>query len=316
MESALVRIAERSSGRLLSEMERSAPFLAGRMFLWLEEMFGGASLAERFLHPAAFPILHLPWWVEESFSKPDEKRQEALGTSSMAGYLFIRLIDNIMDGDGPGDPRLLPALAFLSTVFTRPYREWFPSGHPFWSHCDRAWVGTADLTARDADLAHIDLEAFETVSARKTGSATIPVAAMCHVHGRVDRLGEWEAFVETFGRFHQLSNDLHSWRRDTERGATTWVLSEAARHRKTGESVAEWLLREGLDRSLGALRRWMVDLEEMSVSLGSPGVRAYVAMRGEMLEDQTAAVRRGVVEAEKLASLLAAHTGRLKGSAG
>ena len=290
--------------RLRAELEDLAPFMAEQVSAWIEELFGGASLCEAFTRPSAFPILPLPGWVEESFDAADESRQAELAYSSMGGYLYIRLIDNLMDADAPGDPRLLPALNFLSTVFTRPYQAWFPRSHPFWAHFERIWIGTAEVTMQDARLAEVDLDLFRTVSARKTGAAKIPVAAICHLHDRLDHLAWWEEFVEAFGVWHQFQNDLQSWQRDLATGASTYVLSEARRRRVQGEPVAGWLIREGLGWAMDILQDWMTDLMELSGPLGSPGLGAYLTLRQEMLDVQTKAVRSGAEAVRRLTAEL------------
>jgi hypothetical protein len=296
----LFRMATWAERRLRAELERLAPFMAERVSDWIEKLFGGASLSEVFTRPSAFPILAMPGWLEESLGTSDKRRQAELAYSSMGGYLYIRLIDNLMDADAPGDPRLLPALNFLSTVFTRPYQEWFPRSHPFWDHFERIWIGTAELTMQDARLAEVDLHLFRTVSARKTGAAKIPVTAICHFHDRLDHLAWWEEFVEAFGVWHQFQNDLQSWQRDLAAGATTYLLSEARRRRVPGEPVAGWLVREGLDWAMDILQDWMADLTELTEPLGSPGLAAYLALRQEMLDDQMKAVRSGAESVRRL----------------
>lgn len=304
LDQALYQTTTWAERRLRAELEELAPFMAGRLSDWIEDLFGGASLSQAFSRPSAFPVLPLPWWVEESFAAPDQHRQAELAYSSIGGYLHIRLIDNIMDADAPGDPRLLPALNFLSTVFTRPYQEWFPRSHPFWDHFERIWIGTAEVTMQDARLAEVDLDLFRTISARKTNAAKIPVAAICHLHDRLDRLGSWEEFVEAFGAWHQFQNDLQSWRRDLATGATTYLLCEARRRRLPGEPVAGWLIREGLDWAMDILQDWMTDLMKLIGPLGSPGLGAYLTHRQEMLYVQTKAVRSGAEAVRRLTAAL------------
>ncbi len=201
-------LARRAEARLWAEMESLAPSSTLRVRAWISRLYGEAPLAELFTRPSAFPVLPLPWWVEESVAEPNQKGQDELALSSMAGYLYIRLIDNVMDADAPADRRLLPMLGFFSTLYTRPYQVWFLRPHPFWDHFDRIWVGTADRTIQDAELSRVDQATFLTVSGRKTDAAKIPVVAALRLHDRLDRLDPWESFVEGFGRWHQLLNDL------------------------------------------------------------------------------------------------------------
>ena len=311
----LAGITARAERRLRSDMGQLAPFLAPRLSSWIDDLLEGRSLAAGFLAPTAFPVVGIAWWAEEAVGSVDPERQEDLAASSMAGYLFIRLIDNLMDGDGPGDVGLLPGLGFFSTVFVRPYRRWFPGSHPFWPYLEDVWVGAADLTARDAAFSHVDLERFHTVSARKTAAARIPVAATFHLHGRVDRLEEWEGFLDSFGRFHQLHNDLLSWRRDVATGTATYLLSMAGEGR-SDDAVAEWLLAEGLESTFATLQSTMADLVAIASSLGSPGLVRYVDRRRERLDDDARAAAAGAAAWRELPRPMGEMGGRGEGRSG
>lgn len=302
-------LARRAEARLWAEMESLAPSGAPKVRAWVSRLYGEAPLAELFTRPSAFPVLPLPWWVEESVAEPNQERQEELALSSMAGYLYIRLIDNIIDADAPADRRLLPMLGFFSTLFTRPYQVWFIRPHPFWDHFDRIWVGAADYTIQDAGLSRVDQATFRAVSGRKTDAAKIPVGAVLHLHGLLDRMDPWESFVEGFGRWHQLLNDLHSWRRDLESGAVTYLLTVASERRRPDESAGEWLLRDGLAWAFHTLSAWMEELCDSAEGLGSPGLQTYLDRRKEMLQAQASAAREGAAEGLKLARVMRRFNG-------
>jgi hypothetical protein len=311
----LIRAARVAERRFRSELERSAPFMAPRVAIWLDEMFDGASLGQAFSRRSAFPVLALPWWVEDAFATPDAPRQRTLASSSMAGYLHIRLIDNVMDADRPGDRRLLPALTYLSTAFVRPYRTWFPRTHPFWDDFERFWVGAADVTMQDAHLTTVDIETFSRISARKTIAAMIPVAAICYLHHRADRIHAWEGLLTSFGRWHQLLNDLRSWARDLESGASTYLLSEAERRRRPDEPVAVWLLRDGVGWTLALLEEWMTELMAEARNLDSPRLSAYLADRHHTTTEGAEAAQAGTATALQLVEAVrSSHPAGLRGS--
>jgi hypothetical protein len=291
--SALETIASETAFGLLAELDGMAPFMAARVGAWLEDQFGTAEIGELFTRVDAFPVLLFPWWLEASVREPDPDFHRDIATSTISGYLHIRLIDNLMDGDAPADVGLLPALGFFHSKFTAPYRSHFAGGHPFWTNFLELWVETADLTMQDHALQDIDRDTFERISARKTGAAKIPIAAVAHSLKRTDLLPDWYCLVDVFGRWHQMLNDVFGWPRDLRHGATTYFLSEAGRERTSGETVETWFGREGFGWAMHELNRWMDELRVLADKLGSPDLHRYLDRRRALLAEQAAKVRRG-----------------------
>jgi hypothetical protein len=219
-----------------------------------------------------------------------------------------------MDADGPADVGLLPALSFLHSKFIEPYHGHFVAGHPFWSDFLKVWVGTAEVTMRDHALSAIDRSTFETVSARKTGAAKIPIAAVAHSLKRTDLLPDWYRLVDVFGCWHQMFNDVFGWPRDLRHGATTYFLSEAGRERTSGETVETWFAREGFGWAMRELDRWMDELRELADKLESQDLHKYLDKRRALHDGQAAKVRRGFEALEDLGELVG-RQGR-PGSAG
>ena len=55
--------------------------------------------ADYFLHPVAFPLMLLPWWLERQLREQySTSFQEDLIISNASLYYYIRLVDNVMDG--------------------------------------------------------------------------------------------------------------------------------------------------------------------------------------------------------------------------
>ena len=62
---------------------------------------GGAEPEAYFLHPEAFPMVLLPWWLESTIHEPPARGfQRDIVYSSVSGYYFVRMIDDLMDGVG------------------------------------------------------------------------------------------------------------------------------------------------------------------------------------------------------------------------
>jgi hypothetical protein len=292
--------------RLRAEMDEAAPFMAPKVAAWMADA-GQARVesAERFKHPDSYPMLLLPWWLESGLRPaPDLAFQADLVYSTLNGYLFIRMIDNVMDGHATVEPGLLPALGFFHTEFQAPYQRYFPHGHRFWAFFRQVWFASADVTVRDAALAEIDRETFVEVAARKTCAVQIPLAAVGYHLARPDLIGPWSRFAELFGCWHQMLNDLFDWRRDMAHGTQTYFLCEAGRRQAPGESVAGWVVREGFDWGLEILHAWMAELEVLAGSLGRPALAAYLDSRNTMLRERTRQIGAGLQNMRALAAAL------------
>lgn len=290
---ALIEIAVEADMQLRANLTHEAPFIAREVDAWLDEMFGGLGLAEIFTRSDAFPMLLIPWWVDGSIGERDRRLHRALTYSTMNGYLYIRLVDNLMDRDAAGEVSLLPALSFFHFEFVEPYRRLFEPGDRFWSDLRTTWLATADVTMNDAQLADIDKITFERVSARKTGAAKIPVAAVSHYRRRLHRQPEWNDFTDAFGRWHQMHNDIFSWRKDADHQAATYFLSEG-RRRRPNAAIDAWVVDEGFSWGMDELDRFMTDLRRIAGVLKAEEALAYLDEREVLLALQEEDVMIGL----------------------
>ena len=296
----LQRLAAESVVELCADLEAATPYSAERVRTWLESLFGQVALEDVFMRVDAYPLLLFPWWLEASVGEPDPSRHRDLSTSSISGYLYIRLIDNLMDGDAPADVGMLPALSILHTRFTDPLRQWFSPNHPFWEDFRTIWFETAEVTMRDFALTSIDRGQFEAITARKTGAAKIPIAAAAHAIGRPDLLLDWNPFVDRFGCWHQMMNDLFGWQKDLRNGAITYVQSEGRRVTKSPESLQQWFVGAGFNWALAQLEEWMADIRDLARPIGSPDLLSYLDKRQMLLDDRVANVRSGLAALAEL----------------
>ena len=184
------RAIRRSQRRLRGE----APRLAGHTLGWMRRLAGGAEPESYFLHPEAFPMLLLPWWLEATVrTAPAPAFQRDVVYSTVNGYYFVRMIDDVMDGERSPGAAVLPALTFFHAEFEQTYYRYFPHGHPFWEACHAATLASAEMASRDVGLTDIDRTRFIEISARKIAGARVPVAAVCHRYGRADLIEPWFA---------------------------------------------------------------------------------------------------------------------------
>lgn len=289
--------------RLHVELAAATPQMAGSVTQWMRSLAGGGDPADYFSHPLAFPTLQLPGWVAQSLGhEADETFQEDLAYSSINGYYFIRMIDNVMDGEATVEARLLPALAFFHSEFQGVYQARFATGHPFWALYRRVWLGTAEAAVVDGQLESITLEDFEQASARKVGAALIPVAAVCHRLGRADQIAPWSELVYRLGKWHQMLNDSFDWHKDSVHGNLTHFLSEAKRLKRPDESAMAWVVRCGFDGACETLRRWMHETRAMAATLDCPPLEQYLADRAAQFEPRAERARNGLRALGPLAS--------------
>jgi len=300
----LNRIIVKAVSRLIAAMSQTAPFMAAQVTPWLKQLAGGNQPEDYFKHPLAFPSLLLPWWLERTIHpEPDLGFQTDLVYSTINGYYYIRLIDNLMDGQATVELELLPALGFFHTQFQTVYQTYFAGDHPFWDQFNTIWLHSAEVAMQDAGLTGIDEAEFTRIAAHKVCAAKIPLVAICYRYERSDLAEPWFRLVDLLGCWHQFLNDLMGWYRDDTRQTYTYFLAEAARSRVDAEPLVRWVAREGFDWATGKLESWMIALKELAVELHSPELAHYLDTRDQMLQTQQAEVTAGLRNLMKLLEL-------------
>jgi hypothetical protein len=291
--------------RIEARMAEAVPFMAKRIGVWMRGLSGSTQPADYFLHPLAFPMLLLPWWVEKACrSDPDLPFQSDLAYSTLCGYYYIRTIDNAMDGDVDVDLELLPALSFFHSQFQFAYQRYFPASHPFWNSFHDIWWCGAEAAMHDASLRNSSRAQFMQVAAQKVCAAKIPVAGVCHRNGRPDMMDAWFQVVDLLGCWHQMLNDLLDWHKDMGHHNQTYFLSEAGRRRAAGEPVSTWVIREGFAWGCDLLHTWMAELVEMAQRLPSADLLAYLETREAMFSEREAQVQAGFQNMSRLLASL------------
>ncbi len=298
----LSQLAAGAAARLEAQLEQALPAMAPQLRAWLRRLSGESAPAAYFLHPLAFPSLGLPWWFETSLrGAVNPALQADLIYSTMNGYYYIRLIDNVMDGHATVETQLLPALGFFHTQFQGVYLRYFAPEHPFWPLFERTWYQSAEAAMHEAQLPAINLDQFRQVSAQKVCAAKIPLAAVGYFYNRPELIGPWCQLVDALGAWHQLRNDLFDWHRDLTRGAVTYFLSEAELRRRPAEPVAGWVARQGFAWGLDMLAEMMSALNTAAKPLDCPPLLAYLAERRRLLAETGRQAQKGLAALAKLA---------------
>lgn len=281
----LVHLLEGALSRTRRRLRQTAPTLSVLTFDWMASLSRGAPPARYFTHPRAFPLLLLPWWLETSVrGSPSRDFQRDIVYSTINGYYAARMIDNLMDGDRPPSSEVIPSLGFFHTEFVRTYARHFPFGHPFWEAFTDNWFAAAEAAARDAGFETIDRTRFLEISAKKIVGAKVPLAAVGHRYGRIDLLEPWYEFVDLFGGWHQMLNDMVGWQRDLDTGTATYFLSEGASRKRSADSIAEWVMADGLTWGRTELDAWMEKLAIAARGLECPPLIAYLDERRSAIE--------------------------------
>ncbi len=287
--------------RLQTELVQAAPATANSVLPWMGALAGSDQPDRYFKHPAAFPFLLLPWWLEESIrGKPDTAFQADLIYSAINGYYYIRLIDNLMDGHATTELQFLPVLGFFHTQFQIVYQRYFTGEAPFWDLFKEVWFQSAEAAIKDGALIELDEKQFEQTAAQKSCAAKIPLVAVCCRYHRPDLIQPWFQWVDLFGCWHQFFNDLFDWPRDHTRQNCTFFLSEAERRRNKDELVAGWVAREGFEWAIEKLQGWMSALRRSGSALNSPALIAYLDTRQRMILKQQQEVAQGLQALAKI----------------
>lgn len=292
--------------RQAAELERLAPLMARTVAGWLAGLSATGRPADYLKHPRAFPTLLLPWWLEGALAPDDDESFQAeLVYSTVNGYCFIRLVDDLMDGEAGTELSALPAATFFHAQFQDVYASCFPPGHAFWRFFHRRWVRGAEIAMRDAALVEVDRAAFFAVAAEKLCAGMIPVAAVCHRHGRPDLIAPWDAVCRRLAAHVQMFDDLFDWRRDLDGGRATYFLSEGRRRKAGGESLHAWVAREGFDWGVEVLEQMMVGLARESRTLNNPRLDRYVTLRAAWCHERTRPVSEGFRALTRLGRVIA-----------
>lgn len=290
--------------RLGARLRRNAPVLGEHADGWMRSLAGDAPAERYFLHPRAFPAVLLPWLLEGAIHRtPSRSFQRDVVYSTVTGYYFVRMVDDLMDGEVV-PPQIVPLLIVLHSEFEQTYHRYFPAGHPFWDALARSSYQAAEMASRDVGQSRITREHFLSTSARKVAGAKIPLAAVCHRYERAELVVPWSDFVDLLGRWHQMLNDMLGWSRDLHRGTPTYFLSEAAARAGSDASIAEWVISDGYEWGMSELAPWMTDLVSTAGALGSPALMTYLEGRERALRATWEDLRVGMGSLQRLARSL------------
>jgi hypothetical protein len=294
------RTAQIAAERVLVDLGRQSPRLTDKICAWLSLRGDISQPSDFFTHPQSLPILALPWWLEKAIvNQIDTDFQTDLMCSSISGYYFSRMLDDLMDGHEL-DLGAVPALYPFYGRFQSTYFKYFNSSDPFWEIFDRLSLVSAETATVDATLVDIAETEFVQFAAQKTAAGAIPLAAVCCHYRRSDIFRPWEELYSLFGRWHQMRDDLDDWSSDYKAGNRTWLLCEAERQRTTLESIPAWVCRKGFNWAASVMEKWMEELLIKASELNSPELVEYLKERRTLLNDQIGKLLKAAATVEQL----------------
>lgn len=261
-----------------------------------------------FMQPRMFPMLLLPWWMAESGErKLDRGFQSDVVYSTLNGYYYIRLLDNLMDGHGSVEISLLPAAAFFHSEFLLTYQKYFDAKHPFWPVFRSAWFSSSEAIASEAGVVSFDEDAFRRISAQKLCAARIPLAATSYFYRDTESIQPWLEFTAALANWSQMLDDLFDWHLDLRDKKDSHVLSRARRQKREGETVESWMARTGFDWGMSVLRGWLPELRRLAQPLRSVALNRYLDLRQQMLEGDNAKLAAGLKTLIKISAVLSSE---------
>ncbi|HXE63851.1 MAG TPA: hypothetical protein VN519_09945 [Bryobacteraceae bacterium] len=272
----LRKILTGSLARIRAELRQRCPLSAAAAQAWILRQ-NAPDPPEISFRRLKSHFLLIPWFLELSIRETaDPEFQFELVYSSLNAYYFARLLDNVADGQSPGDAALLPMAAFFHYNFQAVYAGWFAPGSLFWKYFGELWIGMADATvsgSRTAVFADGDLE---KATARKIAAVKIPVAAVCFRYGREDMLDGWFAFYDAFCCAHELLDDFCDCFSDMAAGRSSYLLSRAVREKLPGETMESYMIRAGLEQGYAAISEWLDEAHRRAEMLASERLVSFV----------------------------------------
>lgn len=242
-------------------------------------------------------MLRVPFWLARRGALEFDRQFLCdVAYSTLSGFLFIRLVDDVMDGDSAGEERrrILPAVAYFQSRFELPYCRHFAADHLFWTYFFRSWDEHADATTADAFCETFTLDSFRNIAGRKFSATKVPLAAAAFRYSTPNVIGPWHEFIDRLGAYCQLSNDLFDWHHDDKFENTTYIRSEWLLRRSEGESLACWIVREGFDWGQALLTEWGLEMERQVAALGCPEALQWMAARNAVLRSDLDELRGGL----------------------
>lgn len=176
-----------------------------------------------------FPSIPLIHWVADALNWKDASAIYELSTGAFLAYMFIRLQDDVMDGQAGSTGGLLVGNICLDGFYLR-YQNFFGSNHPFWKLWRDLMQRYSETTLWELRKRNDKRRIFSTSDLERLGEkfipAAAPAAAVAQLAGEPGLIQPILDLTESLGRGLQLVNDHTGLAHDFETGNYTSVIND------------------------------------------------------------------------------------------
>nr|WP_110931584.1 class 1 isoprenoid biosynthesis enzyme [Paenibacillus bouchesdurhonensis] len=164
----------------------------------------------------------LPFWLQEK-SEVSSADCRKIAIANIFGMLYYHLIDDLMDNPDARFKHQLPLADLIHFEFMSIYREYFPTGSPFWSYFRKYVSEWADAVTHE-NSNNFFLEHPVRV-AHKAAPVKLSVAAICLLSGQEQMIPLLEDNVDTVLITLQMLDDWMDWEKDLKEGSYNCLIA-------------------------------------------------------------------------------------------
>ena len=169
------------------------------------------------------PVPYATFWFADAFGLKDEAVWRELGLGLLYSALATTIRDDIIDGEGPQDPRRTSLLNFYNHRYLEIFDRLFPRDSSFWYHLSRGIQETARYESWNLlfdEGLEIDpfSEAFLQESSRYFSAVVMPtLAALAVLTGNEGGVEVASRFLRHFSMGWRIYDDFCDWKKDLKR---------------------------------------------------------------------------------------------------
>jgi len=183
-----------------------------------ERIFGSS-----FDYEIGRPVPYATFWFADAFGLKDEAVRRKLGLGLIYSALATTIRDDIIDGEGPQDPRRTNLLNYYNHKYLEIFDDLLPKDSSFWYHLSRGIQETARYESWNLlfdDGLGVDpfSEAFLQESSRYFSAVVMPTLAALAVHaGNEGGVQVASRFLRHFSMGWRIYDDFCDWKKDLKR---------------------------------------------------------------------------------------------------
>lgn len=261
----------------------------------LEARCGNTRIADLLSHRDMFPSAPLIWWAAAAFEYPDQAVLHDLTVGAFYAYLFIRLQDDVMDGQARTNGGLLVGNICLER-FHYLYRRHFAAQHPFWSLWQQLMRDYAATTLWELRRRRAKRRAYTSTDLERLGEKFIPAAAppaaVAYLARRHKQIAPITDLVACLGRALQLVNDhtgiVHDFKTHNYTAVISDILIGVKQDRVLEERVfaEKTLTTDALSKNLRRAQLYFNRAQTVSNHLGFKHTTHYIEAHQKALKKE------------------------------